>query len=94
MELVKKDPRVITNRVNILRLDVYPVKDSLSESTVNKINDFEENTDESYSVISSTGIPDLSGERVVDESFLLENFWDVVSREEFGDIARGIFEQT
>ncbi|XP_028391014.1 LOW QUALITY PROTEIN: L-seryl-tRNA(Sec) kinase-like [Dendronephthya gigantea] len=96
MELVKKDTRIVTNQVNILRdLDVDSEKDdSSSESTSNKTSEFEKTTDKSCSAITVTGGRGHSDERILDESFLLDNFWDVISREEFGDIARKIFEQT
>jgi hypothetical protein len=106
MEQIKKEPRQIIHHLfnhNSPYLDGHSELHSLAKCSVKKTKNSDKTCDqeppnsktfsECKNRSASLGCLEPCDERAIDETFL-EDFWDIISPEEFGDIVRRVFEQT
>ena len=98
MEQIKKEPRQIIHHLfnhNSLYLDGHSElhRHSLTKCSVKKTKNSDKTCDQEPPNSASLCCLEPSDERAMDETFL-EDFWDIISPEEFGDIVRRVFEQT
>ena len=97
MELIKKEPRQIIHDLfnhKSFCLHGHSEPGNLPESPMRKTKESDESCEANAKIFSEYKNENAcwnDDQRMMDET--LENFWEIISPEEFNDIVRNVFEQ-